>query len=596
MSFISAVRTQSLESPMIRQFVYLAIGIIIGADESLQCFGPIIGIFGALLQLFAMFNSTMRNLGYGLAALMIYAGFLVSLPKEKFDQPQRDFNECQCTGIVEQVKRNSYSTRLLLRRTRCQQDARVIETEGVMITLRDSLTHALQPGDIITAKTKLTPVMVWESPLDSDYPKYLLRKKIFYSAKIKNEDIIHSGQISDNLTYRIARSRQHLLNQVDDMGMDENTTGVLKALLFGDTEDIPPDVISDYAASGTIHVLAVSGMHVALIYMILAPLFKHIFKRRKHRILRYGIPILILWCYAGITGFSASVMRASTMFSLMLTAAIAARKPNGLNVLFGAGWLMCVVDASTLFDLGFQLSFSAVGGILTLEKKLRTSMELKSLIPRKLWEMSSVSIAAQIGTMPVALFYFHQFPLYFLPANLIIVPMSTLILYGGIISFTLTSMGLQFNIIKEIVAFLLKSMNILARTFSDLPYSVMDEIYLDVIELCCFTICVILIIRFLLWKSQRAVLMTAVALFIIEINSLVHCSNSKPMPHEIPYRESKVHINNLGDTLIYSLPHDIHINKNLVEKIKRFSSKGEHKIILIKSQKFQHELKEYVPQ
>jgi competence protein ComEC len=280
----------------------------------------------------------------------------------------------------------------------------------------------------------------------------------------------------------------------------------------------------------------------------------------------------------------------------MLTAAIVSRKPNGLNVLFGAGWLMCAVDASTLFDLGFQLSFSAVGGILTLEKKLRTSMELKSFIPRKLWEMSSVSIAAQIGTMPVALFYFHQFPLYFLPANLIIVPLSTLILYGGIISFILTRMGFQFNIIKEIVAFLLNSMNILARTFSDLPYSVMDEIYLDVIELCCFTICVILIIRFLLWKSQRAVLMTAVALIIIEINSHVDYSYSKPMPSEIPYRESKVLINNLGDTLIYSLPHDITLNKNLIEKIKRFSSKDEHKIILIKSQKFQHDLGEYVPQ
>jgi competence protein ComEC len=570
---------------MIRQFVYLAIGIIIGADESLQACGPFIGMAGALLQLFAMMNSTLRNLGYGLAALMMYAGFLVAVPNDGSYPSHDEIKDCQCTGIVEQVKRSPYSTRLLLRDAQCQHPEKSFSTAGVMITLRDSLTHVLQTGAVITTKATLTPVKVSDSPLDSDYPKYLLRKRIFFTAKVKNENLTNTGETSDQWSYRVARLRQNLLTQVDALGMEANTSGVMKALLFGDTEDIPQDILTHYAASGTIHVLAVSGMHVALIYMVLAPLFKRMFKHRRHRLLRYGIPILILWGYAGITGFSASVMRASTMFSLILTAAIAGRKPNGLNVLFGAGWLMCVMDAMTLFDLGFQLSFSAVGGILILEKKLRTSIELKHYIPRKLWEMSSVSIAAQIGTMPVALFYFHQFPLYFLPANLIIVPLSTVALYAGIILFTLSGIGMQLSILNEITALLLTSMNELTGFFSRLPLCVIDDIQLNFSDLACFSFFLVLIIRYILWRSQRALLFTCAFLIFMETKTIILSTRPKPIPSQIHYRNNIITTQNHSDTLVYLMPKGFKANDRLVQKIKIYSTDNGYKTIKIQFEK-----------
>ena len=585
MSFLSAVRSQSVDNPMIRQFVYLAIGIFIGTDESMQTIGPIIGIAGGLFQLLAIMSSTFRNLGYGLAGLMIYAGFLVSSPHDSTSQNRQDHDGCHCTGIVEQVKRGSYSVRVIMRDVQCQNHARTITTEGVMITLRDSLTQPLQPGTIITTAGKLTAVGISAGPLDSDYPKYLLRKKIFYMMKVRNKDVKMAEEVSTHWLYRVANFRTHLLTQIDKMGMEENTSGVMKALLFGDTEDIPQEILTDYAASGTIHVLAVSGMHVALIYMVLAPIFKCIFKRRKHRVLRYGIPIIILWYYAGITGFSASVIRASTMFSLMLFAAMAGRKPNGLNVLFGAGWMICVMDASTLFDLGFQLSFSAVGGILILEKKLRTSIDIKHYIARKLWEMSSVSIAAQIGTMPVALYYFHQFPLYFLPANLIIVPLSTVILYSAIACFLLNMADIGITLLQDANQFMLRVMNVIAEYFAKLPCALLQDLFFTDTEILWLTVFIILILRCLLWSSRRSTFIICCMLIALEILDFITPRSEIQEPLTLSYDNKTMQIFTRGETMFFQLQDQQIPKQALEQKIKAFAlQKGYSNIRIVLKQ------------
>jgi competence protein ComEC len=573
MSFLTAVRNQSVENPMIRQFIYLAIGITIGDVDSWKLIGSFIGIAGGVTQLLAMVSNTIRNRGYGLAALMIYAGFLISVPNEQSIQSKEEFKDCNCTGIVEQIKRSPQAVRILLRDVQCHNNEQTLTTEGVMITLRDSLTRDLQPGAIITTTGTLNPVIVSESPLDSDYPKYLLHKRVFYFMKIKNVDLFYFEKRSDLWIYRVACFRQNLLTQVDQMSLDANTSGVMKALLFGDTEDIPQEILQHYAASGTIHVLAVSGMHVALIYMVLAPLFKRIFKRRKHRLFRYGIPILILWYYAGITGFSASVMRASTMFSLMLTAAIAGRKPNGLNVLFGAGWLMCVMDATTLFDLGFQLSFTAVGGILILEKKLRMSLDIKHYIPRKIWEMSSVSIAAQIGTMPVALYYFHQFPLYFLPANLIIVPLSTVILYSGIACFMLNIADIRLGLLNDIHHYMLCLMNGITQYFSALPGALLKDLFFSVSGILWFSLLTLLILRYMLWSSRRSLVIIFFMLITSEILNIITPRGEIQEPLIMNYNQKTMQVFTRDDKIYFQLHDNKKPTQPLEERMKAFALK-----------------------
>ena len=574
MSFLSAARTQSIESPMIRQFVYLAIGIIIGAEESLQPFGNYIGVAGALLQVISMMSATLRILGYGLAALMIYAGYLLSATDQNSLTMGHEIRDCHCIGIVEQVKISPYSTRLIVRAAQCQHNEKKQTHAGVMIILRDSLTDTVLPGSVISAQGTLMPIQVSESPLDSDYPKHLLRKGIFYTMKAMNAGLKNTGEVSDQWHYRVARIRQSMLKRVNELGMDDNTTGVMKALLLGDTEDISDDILSHYAASGTIHVLAVSGMHVALIYMVIAPIFKHLFKRRRHRVWRFGIPILILWLYAGITGFSPSVIRASTMFSLMLTAAIAGRKPNGLNVLFGAGWLMCVFEATTLFDLGFQLSFSAVGGILLIEKKLRTCITIKSYILRKLWEMSSVSIAAQIGTLPVALYYFHQFPLYFLPANLIIVPLSTIILYSGIASFLLTWIGVNIEILQEINQFLLHRMNSISGYFAQLPSALLKDIYLSNGGIICLSVVTLLVVRYLLWSSQRSITIICYLLLMIEILDSIIPRKKITEPITFLCERKQIQVCTKDDIIYFHMPDDKIPKPQLEKRMKAFALKN----------------------
>jgi competence protein ComEC len=192
---------------------------------------------------------------------------------------------------------------------------------------------------------------------------------------------------------------------------------VAMGILLGDKSYLNLELKDAFSGAGAMHLLAVSGLHVGIFLVILQWLFKT-FGRRAPRWLQFGIILLILWAYAGITGFSPSVNRAVTMFSFVALGTLTGRRYDSINGLIASAMILLVINPYFLFDIGFQLSYGAMFGIFLFSPIIERSLFIKQKWLKFIWSGTAVALAAQLTTFPLTLYYFHQFPNYFLVTNL----------------------------------------------------------------------------------------------------------------------------------------------------------------------------------
>jgi len=247
---------------------------------------------------------------------------------------------------------------------------------------------------------------------------------------------------------------------------------VLAALTLGYTDELQPDVRASYSATGVVHILSVSGMHVGIVYVVMAFLLGFMDKTQGKRIFKGLFIVLFLWGYAFLTGMSAAVVRSALMFSFISLATCFERKSQIYNTVFMSMLCMLMVNPSYLYDVGFQLSYAAVLSIVFFKPVVNKIYTPTNKLARFVWTMLSVSLAAQVGTTPFTLYYFHQFPNYFLFTNFIAIPLSTLIIY--------LAMGLLvvsiIPVLSVAVAFMLDKsvglLNLIIVTIQHLPFSI----------------------------------------------------------------------------------------------------------------------------
>lgn len=226
-------------------------------------------------------------------------------------------------------------------------------------------------------------------------------------------------------------ARRRIIDWLGRTDLDARERGLVKAILLGIRDELDADQKSAFARSGTMHVLAVSGSHVALIYGVLLWSFRRLGEQRRWRILRSVVMLVVLWAYAGLTGATPSVLRATLTFTLFCLADMWRRQPDPVNSLAAAAVLLLAMDPLMLGQLSFQLSFLAVLGIALFYRPLMHLWAPPNLALYYFWSLFSVSIAAQAFTTPLALYAFGAFPAWFLPANLVIVGCVALGVYGG---------------------------------------------------------------------------------------------------------------------------------------------------------------------
>jgi competence protein ComEC len=291
---------------------------------------------------------------------------------------------------------------------------------------------SLQYGDVILIPNVLTPIP------DAAFPEAFSFKKVLRPGQIAHQAYLTQGSYekvdaSPNPLIQASHAGVSAINRILFKHFSPEKAALMSSLLLGYKADIAEEDLKAFSITGTIHVLAVSGMHVGLIYMALLFLFTGSLRPGRLKFWQ-GVSVLVfLWAYAVLTGLSASVVRATLMFSIMEAGrTFLGARGNTYNSLFAAAYIQLLILPHDLLDVGFQLSYLAVLGILFFYPLLNEKYEPKNSILRGAWQLALVSISATLGTLPVTLFVFKSFPLLFIPANIFIVPVSTVVIFMGI--------------------------------------------------------------------------------------------------------------------------------------------------------------------
>jgi competence protein ComEC len=370
-----------------------------------------------------------------------------------------------------------------------------VKATGTILTYFQSndMSYALAYGDKLLLNIEVADVKPSLNPGQFNYKSFLARKGIYHQAYVKESDYTliesNTGNPLYSWVYKV-RSYMHWLLRESRLTGPE--LAVASALVLGYDDDIDSDLLQAYSASGTLHILSVSGMHAGLVFLLISWLLGFMGQTQSAKISRAVIIILSLWVYALLTGLSPPVIRAAVMFSLLAFGQSASRYINNYNILAGSCLLMLLFNPFLLADVGFQLSYSAVLGIALfypcihrafgLNERLEISTHRKPIyyrLPIKgynwlingAWGITAVSLAAQLATLPLGLYYFHQFPVYFVAANLIIIPLSVLCIWGGMALLVVSWIPFVNTGLGWVLRHLIHTLNNLALYAEQLPFA-----------------------------------------------------------------------------------------------------------------------------
>jgi competence protein ComEC len=290
----------------------------------------------------------------------------------------------------------------------------------------------LLPGQVILVEKSPEKIPPPIFPNEFDYSGFLARKDIHFRQFIGEKFALFDSSGVNSSRYGLANFRKMLVQIIEEKVPNPESQQIAAALLLGQKENLDKEIKNAYAETGTMHILAVSGLHVGIIYAILLfPLRGIKLKSGQKKIYLIAV-ILLIWTYAVLTGFSPSVVRAATMFSLFTAGQMRKRKPSSFNILAFSAMLMIAMDPGVIFEVGFQLSYAAVAGILLIQPLIANLWLPPNRFSEYIWQLTAVSLAAQLATFPLSVYYFHIFPTYFLIANLFIIPLSFLVMSVGI--------------------------------------------------------------------------------------------------------------------------------------------------------------------
>jgi len=308
-------------------------------------------------------------------------------------------------------------------------------------------SKTLHSGDEIWLNTAVYTVPKAFNPYQFDYSKYLEKQNVYHQI-YTNENQIKIIQTHKTIDFYIEKLRNNLSRSFDIHHFEPKTKAIIDALILGQRLELDKETIADYSNAGVIHILAISGLHISIIYFFIVFLLKPLKRVRFGAEIQLLIVLGILWLFALLTGLPASVTRAVTLFSFISIGKYFNQPKAIYNALAISAFLILLIKPNAIFDIGFQLSYAAVLSIVLFQPFYKKFYFTENKIAVYFIDTILVSLAAQIGVLPLSLYYFNQLPLLFLLANLVIIPLSTAVLVGGIII-------LFFNFVLPDVAILL---------------------------------------------------------------------------------------------------------------------------------------------
>lgn len=336
-----------------------------------------------------------------------------------------------------------------------------IPTHGKILLhiAKDTFTTTFPSDETLLVYAAISEIPQPLNPHQFEYSSYMKSLGVFGQMRISEKEIVSSKKGSRTLLGTAQNLRAEIVGKLGKTKLKTDERAIIQALVLGERKEIDKNLYKSYAAAGAVHILAVSGLHVGILYIVLAFLLKPL-KRWNYGIYIHPLTIvLLLWSFAMLSGLSPSVTRAVSMFSFFALANIFGRRTNSLNILFLSFFSLLVINPLWLFQVGFQLSYLAVFFIVWLYPVLYKLGYSKYILIRKIWSLVTVTLCAQIGVLPLSLFYFHQFPGLFLLTNIVILPFLTLLMCGGILVVVLAIAAILPNWLADSYNFLIETLN-----------------------------------------------------------------------------------------------------------------------------------------
>ena len=370
-------------------------------------------------------------------------------------------------------------------------------------------------GDRIALETKPEKYKNAGNPSEFDYAFYLANRNIFYTTFVKQQQWNYLGYSPSNKIFAFAKSlRNKLLIKLKSNTYFDNTYEVSAAILLGYDYLMDEETEQDFVRAGAMHILCVSGLHVGVIFMVFSVLLNFLKVNYAGRMLRMVLLLASVWAYALLTGMSPSVQRAATMLSFFIVGEASGRLRDNYNTLAASAFVMLLFNPALVFSVGFQLSYAAVLGIISVYRPVFNLLYFENVALKYLWSVLAVSIAAQLGTFPIATHYFHYFPTYFWVVNLFVIPFSFLVIVSGFAFFLVSWIPVLSTAFGWLTSLWVLVLSKGVAFVELLPFYGVEDIYMPWIKL--LTVYLIFITLFhLLFKSRFLLLKYVIFLVLI---------------------------------------------------------------------------------
>jgi competence protein ComEC len=461
-----------------------------------------------LFQLISKFRSSYVLApfwGLGVTLAIVFAGYTVSIQQTMKQKESGNLKNGFIIGeLAEQPKEKEKTVKTVLeiQAIRCNNEWTKSEGKVVLYFQKDERSVKLKYGDRIVFEPLLQEITNSGNPEEFDYKEYLAFHLITQQAYLKSGKwkVLHARP-SNSLMAAADDIRLKLLSILRKNGLKGESFAVASAITLGYTNELDAEVKQSYSATGAMHILSVSGLHVGIVYVVLDFLLFFLSRKKQTRFLKAVLIILFLWGYALLTGLSPSVMRASAMLSFVVAGKAFSRQTNIYNSLSVSAFILLFLNPFLLFDVSFQLSYLAVLGIVAFHPLIYKSIYIKNKYIDKIWVLTSVALSAQLATVPLSLYYFHQFPNYFLLTGYLVIPLSTIIIYMIIFLFVISPWDWGAAIIGKGLGFLVDFMNSSIKTIENLPGALISNIPFNLLQVIFSYAAILTMLLFVLRKK-----------------------------------------------------------------------------------------------
>ncbi len=521
------------ERPFVRIFLFFAAGIFLSLNIDLFRNISSFALAGVVLLLLTIAYILLpRRLPYRwhwikgvvLGLAMLFTGVLVA----KAHYPSQNTNANAVKGIFlgvinSQPSETEKTVKVKVKLLEEVDTLTIALPANVLLYFEKDSINRLRYGDEVLFSATLKVPDKPANPEEFDYRAFLKVRGITFVGFVPRGSFrIVGNNPPSRLTGFAISLRQKILKSLRANGLSGDEYAVAAAIVLGYDEVMDDAIRQNYQRAGAMHVLCVSGLHVGVIYLVMVTLLQFLNTSKRKKILKAILLLMSVWLYALLTGLAPSVMRATVMISFIIVGNEVERDKDAYNTLAMSALFLLLYNPGFLFDVGFQLSYAAVLGIVTFYRPVFRLFYIKNSLLSKAWAATAVSVAAQLGAFPVAAHYFHFFPTWFLVSNLIIMLLSTIIISTGLLFAVVSWIPWVSGWVAFVLSGLIYLMNYLIEWVGRLPWSGLDDIYFPWVKVTLVYMLLFFGYRLFLKKEHNFIIPLLSTALLLILFQLVH--------------------------------------------------------------------------